>query len=300
MNVQNKKILFALILLLVVGGFAGFIFYYERNNFFNQKNGAVKEIISSKKETRREESVQRTWTTEEAYSKGNLQICQRIIKDDDRKYCENIVFKKQAVEELNLSICDKVTQTSIRDDCYKEASIVLGNFDGCAKIEDIQIQKSCQDKVLFQQGMLLKTDVSCAAISDTNLKKSCLIKLYALFDKNVLCEGSADAPLCADVGLVKESYVQDNMNLCEKISDEFLKKYCKGENEYFIDFRLNFDRDGDGLVLGNEMGLGTSDDKKDSDEDGYDDFTEAKNGYNPLGKDRLSPEVASVIQKFLP
>jgi len=57
---------------------------------------------------------------------------------------------------------------------------------------------------------------------------------------------------------------------------------------------LTEDTDGDGMTLITERFLGSSDSKKDTDGDGYDDYTEVENGYNPNGGGSLNADLPTL------
>jgi len=74
------------------------------------------------------------------------------------------------------------------------------------------------------------------------------------------------------------------------------------ENQHIIDtlpFVIAIDSDQDGLPNDLEKRLGSNPDNPDSDNDGYTDSEEVKNGFNPRGRGKLSTPLAKIDQALI-
>lgn len=181
-------------------------------------------------------------------------ICQ-LVQGDGVVEC----IKQYAYDQLDPSACDRL-KGGEHEACFSNAQYLLASSKG-----DIRL---------------------CESIVQENLKTNCLNKLgfeYANEDR------------CGDSGSFKDAcqkIVDDRVSVAKQIGPALCEPFATVDPELGADSPVygaclyaldNLDLDGDGLVIRQEIELGTDNQNRDTDGDGFDDGTEVRGGYNPLG-----------------
>jgi len=133
----------------------------------------------------------------------------------------------------------------------------------------------CQDGATLVAAKKAKNYGMCAAITDATMKIGCQGQLVDVVIANGECEKyGIDASTCDFPGALSAVVLSGNLDGCAIFTGD-QKAECE-------DVFTSIDGDEDGLSLIEESELGTSDQKADTDGDGYTDFQEVETGHDPL------------------
>lgn len=169
------------------------------------------------------------------------------------------------------------------NDCVVSVAFLKGRIDICSHIENKGAKIECANAIL-REGNSGKID-KCRLLGGDDFIK-CSRDLFLIYDKPENClnlKSEKARQMCESVFYYETAFIQRDMELCKKITDEKLNQYCfKNIIGKFLD------SDNDGLTDYEEIFIyKTNPNKKDTDGDGYSDGDEVKNGYNPLGEGKM-------------
>jgi hypothetical protein len=138
----------------------------------------------------------------------------------------------------------------------------------------------CFDRGAVSEAVQNTDVAACSDIQGEDIRSTCYLRIAT--------SGDLSADACSDLPSeyidycllpldIEEALATQNPDICET--------YRGGANvEECEDVLFSIDEDRDGLPLGLEFLYATSDTNPDTDSDGFDDFTEVENGFNPLGE----------------
>ena len=184
----------------------------------DDKNGCYHFIACIKKDP----SICDEISNERLQEQCKTDIEQEVFKDLIAKREE---YKKQqeqdesliesAVEANDSSICVKINNTEIRDECYNRIGINTENVSLCDKIEEKDKQQSCK-------AYATKDIKYCENIEDNFNKDWCYSNLAFLLNDVSLCDKIPNE----NQSILCKAIVLKDSKLCEKITIPFLKEQC--------------------------------------------------------------------------
>ena len=140
-------------------------------------------------------------------SKQPTQLPQELEEENEKKFS-------------NIKLLDKCSKAEKNPDlCYKKAAVELNDFSICKKIKDVDIKDEC---LLNFVGPNLKNSLVCEEITDSSYEDSCYFAVGIKLKKNSLCEKIKDI----DYKDVCYLLVSDATKSCENIEDLGLKGWC--------------------------------------------------------------------------
>ena len=198
--------------------------------------------------------------------------------------CAIVLATNRAKEKGDASLCRLVEGDGVTN-CIKQYAYDKGDPSACDLLkgdEQIACASNAQYLLASRRG-----DISlCESIKDARLQTICGDELIARY---------ASENRCAEAGSFKDicqKRIDDGLRIARQIGPGLCEPFLASDPELGPDGEeyvmcLNaldtVDLDGDGLVIHQEIELGTDNQKADTDGDGYDDGTEVRGGYNPLG-----------------
>lgn len=195
---------------------------------------------------------------------------------DDPEGCISLIAQELAQENGNGDYCmDLEGQPYI--DCITLAAISSEDSSLCRRItEDDQARIDCNDAAVGRSQKQSASLAECENYMDADRIDQCerTWTRRAIQDSNCLSMG-VDAELCSYGELIIEAQGKQDPDICDTISDDYYQGYCHQVTE-------PGDRDFDGLDEFTEADYGTSDRDSDTDGDGYSDYEEIQNGFDPL------------------
>lgn len=136
-------------------------------------------------------------------------------------------------------------------------------------------QARCADAVLLLRAQNGEAISICDGVKDSGKQNSCraLVASYAK-SKGDCASYGVEQSICDDDKIIKDLLASGNFAGCGELAQE--------QRENCIEMFSVRDADADGLTAKRESELGTSDQRADTDGDGYSDSVEVAAGYNPL------------------
>ncbi len=175
---------------------------------------------------------------------GDAALC-HLLEDEDFSDCITL----RAIEQHDPDICldiPKSDRVSCLDEAYADAAHEFIDIAVCEQITDDDAQSNCGTSV----ARLIAQTGNCS--------------LAGMWGSD--CD---DALSLSSIPFTRDPAI------CDAFFGQLFDE-CE-------DLLGSLDSDGDGLLLGEELELGTSDQSADTDGDGYDDLTEVNAGFDPLG-----------------
>lgn len=205
---------------------------------------------------------------------------QRAIADcrqmDDPQACIDRIAQELAQENGNGDYCmDLNGQPYI--DCITLAAISAGDESLCGRISgNDDARATCNDSVLSRTVRNPEDVSECKRFMKAENIEDCEREweLSAILTDECSSLG-IDSELCGYGQVVLRAQEAQDPDICDEITDEDYLGYCHQVVE-------PGDRDFDGLDEFTEEDLGTDDRNPDTDGDGYSDYEEVQNGFDPL------------------
>lgn len=192
---------------------------------------------------------------------------------DNVSECEENARADAARVTGEVSVCDGLAEAKLLN-CV--SLIASDNADSslCSMLSGDDETK-CQDGATLVAAKKAKDYGMCAAITDTVMKIGCQGQLVDVVIANGECEKyGIDALTCDFPSALSAVVLSGDPNGCAVFTGD-QKAGCE-------DVFTSIDGDEDGLSLFDESELGTSDQKADTDGDGYTDLQEVETGHDPL------------------
>ena len=229
--------------------------------------------------------------------------CKKQIPDDSQvcRFCgEEINHKRQLPKEISLRRYQRwgfyaviiivfVGMVGVILKIYNANAKLLLNINGIneqlkekdANLEKINEDLSKKENLIKEiENNLNSKSAEVIAKEEELLKKTEEYKAV-LEEKTEVKEGYEKCEL--DLNLSEANIYNLIIKLGEGVSSEDLEKIQLAEANFGGE-----DADEDGLSSNIENALGTDKDKKDTDDDGYDDKSELLSGYNPINDEKLN------------
>lgn len=197
----------------------------------------------------RSEATLNTEWYNEAYRSGDIKVCEKITNHDRKISCINNVIAGNAIKTKNIALCDQITVEEekiwCRNPLYSYEAVSTNNIDLCNKIigndsfKDGCISKVTMNQIVQNNTGTLSVDM-CKNITDEFWKNNCVKELsakntYEAYQKAKsastldACDSVNDNSLrniCRDKILFLDAQENNNISLCEKISDVNKKQRC--------------------------------------------------------------------------
>lgn len=216
MNIDFRKIVSAgglfLLSLLILGGIYFFVFPKET---VQDKQSRVAEVVE----------------------RGDINRCQdfRELNIEGVGYevvCRNNIVYRQAMNTLDVKICDQLDGQMMKSQDCRQAVIVSGvserGGDFCANLTQSDLTSFCGSEVSLQNALVSNNQSNCQDIEDQNRRRGCE---RSIFDARLEQLESGSALACT--GLVGR-YVKDceayQSKNCVAIEDIHLKEMCFSVN----------------------------------------------------------------------
>lgn len=213
----------------------------------------------------------------------NNQLCEKIGNKDTFTACQDRVNFETATGNKDLELCKTINDANLNSSCVVNIiSQNQYNEQDCESLEDDNQKNLCLGKVLYEEA-IEENDISiCQKIPSEN-NEECLHSIINKHNDLDYCDSLPEElnAICTQIIARKLAYEKKDKSICDEISDGNIQNECK---EY-VDGAL--DPDNDGLTNLQEKIYKTDPNIPDSDNDGYNDGDEVKNGFNPLGEGKL-------------
>lgn len=209
--------------------------------------------------------------------KEELAVC-------DTEDCATVVAARGAREQNNSSLCKLVEGDGVVE-CVKQYAYDKLDPSACALLS------GSEEDMCFSNAQYLlassKNDIGlCEPIIQSDIKQVCMSEMGLQYVYEGRCETTGSfRETC-------EQMVDEREAIAKQIGSGLCEPFLAADSElgedgaqYVIcsDVLDSVDLDGDGLVIRQEIELGTDNQNRDTDGDGFDDGTEVRGGYNPLG-----------------
>lgn len=191
----------------------------------------------------------------------------------DDKVCKTRAQTEVARASGIAAACEGLENDSM-ENCMTLIALERKDSAACGSLL-AEAQATCVDAVLLArvadgEGMAL-----CDDVTDSSKKASCQDLVTASARSSGECgKYGVSEEVCESVDTIQQLLLTANLSGCIELTEE-------SRVECMERFTV-FDGDGDGLSVGREIELGTSDTNADTDGDGYSDGEEVLAGYNPL------------------
>ncbi len=283
---MNKSVKIILILSILITIIALFFVVYKNTDIINKKrtvdtdNHAAAPISIS----------QKIQAIEQKYESIKNQHAKEIKINNE--------IYELALEKNNKELCLFMSNNRSRDICVKHIALQLIDTNLCQAISDQEEQADCLNQVILAKAENNKTLLLCDQITDEMLQLTCLERIIT---QGIAADDCQQIPLrysprtpendqevelrdlCVSKVLHKQAVADNNEALCEKIPLRYIKAKCLGKLK---SIPLDSDSDNDGLNYYEEIIYDTNPDIADTDNDGFLDGEEVKDGYNPKGEGR--------------
>ncbi|MBT4937192.1 hypothetical protein HON22_04720, partial [Candidatus Peregrinibacteria bacterium] len=170
---------------------------------------------------------------EEIQAKSEECLAQPI--EANQNVCWNSLFLGVAIgnadPEKCMSIKDEETQSTCLvkselalDEEYKQKAINEGNVSTCEKILDTAIKSSCTSKAF--EASLRVSDTCDQSCTDKKIEQAAVTKLDSAY-----CDRSSEDARenCYDFYYAELAYTQQDSRICEKVSDSTIKSTCEAD-----------------------------------------------------------------------
>lgn len=180
----------------------------------------------------------------------------KILTFTSASQCDQLVYLKDKCKDRflftlstksnNLSYCDRLWTDKEKTDCRDEINNNLGN---CSSIVNTYLKSKCESNMKSYEAakkeqVTLKTAIQqtnanlCKTLSTYNEKETCAINIieknYDISICNSLFTTKIEQDKCIknatylmNRAIINEAYTKKNLSLCDKLTDENLKKQCK-------------------------------------------------------------------------
>lgn len=219
-----------------------------------------------------------------AIKSENSQLCDKIINKDAVQDCQDRVNFEVATQNKDLELCKVIKEDNLSSSCVINA-ISQNKYkeQDCEKLEDENQKNLCLGHVLYEEATLKKDISLCQKIPGGGNDTECLQSIIGEHDNLDYCKSLSEElrQTCAQIIARKLAYEKKDKNICNEIIDDASKNECK---EY-VDGVL--DSDNDGLTNLQEAVYKTDPNNPDTDNDGFKDGDEVKNGFNPAEEGKM-------------
>lgn len=201
--------------------------------------------------------------------------------------CAFRIVQERAQAARTVSTCSLLEDSDAVEPCVLTYAYDLLDPAACDALRG-ESRVRCSDDVHRMLALQNQDITFCDRITDEGRKAAC---------GDLLIFGYVERDDCSLAGSFSEEcsgYLQEVRSFANQITSV---DYCdqiqepdeeEGDDSNFdialCSLALNTDFDGDSLYLEQELELGTDPQNSDTDGDGFDDGTEVKNGFNPLGE----------------
>ena len=141
------------------------------------------------------------------------------VEDIDEKY----FF--QAIEQEDISICDKIDKIEFKDWCYDEVGQIQKNLSICDKIQDSFTKNRCYSGV----AEAMKNLSLCNTLQDEYWKNTCIGDVGIAIGNPSLCELLNSSQSDKDHCFRQIAIKKDNASICEWIVYQDIKDWCYHE-----------------------------------------------------------------------
>lgn len=182
------------------------------------------------------------------------------------------------------SICDATATEGDANECMWQYAYGMSDPSACNQLNG-EKKESCLSSTYYKMANEKSDIVMCEQIPTLQLKEVCVDELllsYVVLDR--CAEAGASRGVC-------DTKLAEWRALAARIDSQLCTPFAQGEAgedgaEYVLCTQVidNIDLDGDGLTIREEVEYGTDSNNKDTDGDSFDDGTEIRGGYNPLGQ----------------
>lgn len=172
-------------------------------------------------------------------------------------------------------------------ECISQYALEYSDPSACDQLSG-ESKDICASLVYRQMADESSDAALCNSIPDEDSRNTCLVGFVYEYADSGQCNLLAGNYRESCDTLIAERYDvarRIGAGLCDDFSTE-----PQGEESESLDYQTclsvidTLDLDGDGLVIRQEIELGTDNENPDTDGDGFDDGTEVRSGYNPLGE----------------
>lgn len=281
MRIKKLYIFVLLFIFLVILG--GIIYFFLRKEKISQE-----EFDTPLAEENREENNIFRSLIQNRKNLANPEECKKLTRERSEEECISWYYREKAQTEGDISFCKEIPLVKSSERCVFDIALQKEDISLCDSIGDASTKTSCRDTVVEKKSE--KTFEECSQISTPLGQGNCIRDVFSRLRSTEECgiyKESDFENMCIWVVTTRTAYEKSDIALCDSLQEISSQESCRDpfvENTALIG---DLDKDKDGLSYEEEMNFGTSDDKKDTDGDGFDDKTEIEKGYNPLGEGKL-------------
>lgn len=195
--------------------------------------------------------------------------------------CLDNAYVNEALNNLNVSLCNQVTNETVKQNCITEIAVRKNDEKICETHTNAEAKDFCLSLILTGKAQSANDMDLCLKVPQESYRDSCFYAIVSKKSSRDYCNGLGDLKnKCLDIVISSESFAKADLSLCEQITDAVSREGCVTELG-------GVDSDNDGLTNAEEKKYGTDPLNPDTDGDGYKDGDEVKAGYNPLGPGKL-------------
>ncbi len=236
--------------LLLIGGI-GLVFWLRSRGLESARNSL-------------EQAQQQVEAVKETCKEGDSACLNTVVTD--------------AAEEFKSSAACKELAGEAADNCVWTVARSSNDEAVCAEIVNSEWSVRCHDGILLSKAMSSKDPSVCSRITSVPQKDQCLAAIDPITAQNCSSRGKS-VEECAELQSYETAIASGDYSACAQFSGE-RKDSC-------IDVTAESDPDADGLSGADEARYGTSNQKPDTDGDGFTDGDEVAGGFNPNGPGKL-------------
>ncbi|MFH1404503.1 MAG: hypothetical protein ABIH21_00195 [Patescibacteria group bacterium] len=204
-----------------------------------------------------------------------IEQAKSLIGDCSSDSCKSLSANKIAKSTGVVDVCE-LLQADEKDNCIWTTARYKNDEELCVEIAQSDWRQMCSDGILNRKAKTEKDVNLCYQIVSKESQDLCVRGVMGPVNPSNCTLRGLSQTECGYLQTTELAKQARDQSMCDKIEDIDYRDEC-----YEVVGISDKDKDGMNELM--ERKYGTSDDNKDSDGDGYDDYDEVKAGYNPAG-----------------
>ena len=260
---MQKTIFTIIFVILLLGAFGFFLFFQEKPIWdigYKIGNDTTPNTFTEQQLLIEKENKKNMDFYNSALKNLNPNLCEWITKKIQQQECRDMIGATQAKKSGDIAACDTLTGTGIvilcRDAIRSDRAVTTRNKILCDKVTDTERKIYCKEQIdeLILQANAEENSLTkdlCNKLGEEQ-KWNCLNEIQQIDETNIykeatskndekLCKTIKNKELqstCIDTISIKIAVSTNNSILCEKISDQEKRLYCKTQVSKTEDINL--------------------------------------------------------------